>query len=58
MNDNSKKVINEMKHRNVSKMELALSLGMFVFSFEHRLERGLTDEETRQIMNILEGGNE
>ena len=58
MNDNSLKVVEEMKKRNVSKMELAIALGMFVFSFQNRIERGLTDEETDQIMNILEGGNE
>ena len=56
MNENSKRVVDEMKRRNVSRQELALSLGMFDFSLKNRLERGLSDDETQRILNVLKGG--
>lgn len=58
MNDNSRRVVDEMKRRKVSRMELALSLGMFDFSLKNRLEKGLTDAETQRILNVLKGGDE
>jgi hypothetical protein len=47
-----------MKHQNVSLTTLGVSLGMFEFSLKKRLERGLTDAETQQILSILKGGKE
>ena len=58
MNKNSQTVLEEMKHQNVSLTTLGVSLGMFEFSLKKRLERGLTDAETQQILSILKGGKE
>ena len=58
MNENSQIVIDEMERQNVSLTTLGVSLGMFEFSLKKRLERGLTDEETKQMLTILKGGKE
>ena len=55
MNDNSRRVLEEMERRNVPKTKLACYLGMFDFSFDKRLERGLTNDETKQILSVMEG---
>lgn len=54
MNDNSQHVLEEMERRNIPKTKLACYLGMFDFSFDKRLERGLTDDETKQILSVME----
>lgn len=54
MNDNSRKVLEELKKRNIPQKKLAYYLGMFDFSLERKLERGLTDEETKEAMSVLE----
>ena len=58
MNENSQRVVDEMKRRDVSTSELALRLGMFEFSLEKRLEKGLSDDETQRVLNVLKGGDE
>lgn len=58
MNENSRRVFDEMKRRNVSTSALALRLGMFEFSLEKKLERGLTDTETQRVLKVLKGGDE
>ena len=54
MNDNSQHVLEEMERRHVPKTKLACYLGMFDFLFNKKLERGLTDDETKQILSVME----
>lgn len=54
MNENSQRVLEELTLRKASKKKLAYYLGMFEFSLDKKLSRGLTDEETKKAMSVIE----
>ncbi len=54
MNANSERILTEMERRNIPLRKLALSLGMFDFSLQNKLDRGLTDSETETMLSKIQ----
>jgi hypothetical protein len=54
MNENSRRVLDELERRKIPLMKLGVPLGMFEFQIKKKLEQGLTDEETKQLLTIVE----
>lgn len=54
MNENSQRVLDELKKRKIPLMKLGVPLGLFEFQLKKKLEQGLTDDETSQLLTIIE----